>query len=213
MTMQKLAVVWAAGALACATGHEGMRVEGVTPAAGPAPVVIAGDTLGAGTQLLTQLDQPIGTDLSRVGQFYTATVAQPLVDPDGQPIVPAGAQVTGRVVALHGASEAIPARVGLSIDTLRVGDAVVPIAGHVIATDVQASQRGVQATHLVDGAQGGAVIGAILGSTRGAMGLGTSTLISLGLSDKNARLPQGTALAIQVDAPIAVAALHGFPHG
>ena len=184
-----------------------------------APVVIPGDTVQPGTRLFVRLDQPIGAGLSQPGQTYSATVVSPLVDNYGNTILPAGGQVIGRVEQVASPQSGQPAAVALTVDALRVGNVDHPIQANIVGTDVQAPHRGIRPEWIVGGAAGGAVLGAILGGSArsailgGALGAGAGTLISLGTSGSQTQLPAGTGMAVQLTAPLSVAALRYAPHG
>jgi len=207
-----------------APGYPAQPVYPATPAPpGPpaqvAPTVIPGDTIPPGTRLFVGLDQPIGAGLSQPGQAYSATVVSPLVDTYGNVIVPAGAQVIGRIEQIAPAANNLPGAVALTVDALRVGGLDQPIQANIVGTDVQAPQRGIRPEWVLGGAGGGAVLGALLGGDvgaailGGALGAGAGALISLGVSGSQAQLPAGTALAVQLTAPLSVAALHAPFHG
>jgi hypothetical protein len=176
------------------------------------PLVVSGDTIAPGTRLIAQLVQPIGTDVSQPGQSFSASVVEAVVDPSGVEVVPYGAQLWGRVADLRSGGNGEPASVALTIDALRVRGIDHPVRAHIVGADVEASRRGVKASHVLGGALGGAVLGAILGGGRGALvggavGAGAGTLISLGTARTEARLPAGTAIALELETPLSVAAL------
>jgi hypothetical protein len=54
----------------------------------------------AGTQVNARLNTAIGTSESSVGQPFTATIVSPIMNVQGQAIIPAGALVSGRVVGV-----------------------------------------------------------------------------------------------------------------
>jgi hypothetical protein len=175
------------------------------------PVTVGYRGVPAGTQLYVVLDQPLGLH-SFIGQRFGARVVQPVVDPSGRPLIPTGAIVTGYVADIRHGGFGQPAVMSLQLEDLRVDGTVVPIAGRVLATDVEAPRHGVQPSYLVGGAAGGAVLGGILGGGKGALagalvGGGAGTIISLGRDEGRADLPAGTALAIELEQPIPADAL------
>jgi hypothetical protein len=207
------------GAVGALTVTLGLAACGTTetrvasPEGPPAPVVVQGSRIEPGTQLTVQIDQPIGKDTA-IGQPYTGRVVQAIVDEAGDPIVPVGSQVQGRVAAIQRAKGKQPAAVDLTVETLQVRGVVHPIDGRIVATDIEASSHGVNGLHVAAGTAGGALLGGILGGWTGAVvggiaGAITGTAVSLGLSGHEAKLPAGTALVIELKRPIAVAALRG----
>jgi hypothetical protein len=135
------ALVCALGLAGCveAQTHNQTRVQSVPTT--PRPIV-HGDQIPAGTKLLIALDQPI--DLSaQVGQRFSARVAQDLVDASGQPVIPQGSEVLGRLVAVRPAmeKEKEPANVDLVIDEMMVRGVSHPIAGKISATTVSTTVK------------------------------------------------------------------------
>jgi len=53
--------------------------------------------ISAGTTIRASLDTPLSTRTSRVGDRFTATVTAPIVDANGNVIVPMGAKVNGQI--------------------------------------------------------------------------------------------------------------------
>jgi hypothetical protein len=198
------------GLAACAKGTQvNAPAVGGGPTAAENPTVVQGNTITSGTRLIVQTDQPLGSDNAHVGQSYTAHVVHPVVDGSGQTIIPAGSEIVGRVAELRMGGLNSPAAINLTVDKLQVRGSEHPISAHIAATDVNASHRGVDLTYLLGGGVGGGELGAILGGTTGApagtaSGAGAGTLISLGTTGREARLPAGTALAVQLDQPLAV---------
>lgn len=176
------------------------------------PVIVAGRSVPIGTRLIAVLDQPIGTEISVEGQRYTATVVTPILDAEGEPILPEGSVLTGRVAALRRGAGGAPAQVVLTVDTVLVEGVEHPLDAQILAADVQASRRDVRAEPVLGGAVGGALLGGIVGGGRGALlggsvGAGMGTMFSLGTAETEARMPAGTALSIELTRPIPVYAL------
>ena len=53
--------------------------------------------ISAGTTIRASLDTPLSTRTSRVGDRFTATVTAPVVDPNGNLIVPIGSKLNGQI--------------------------------------------------------------------------------------------------------------------
>jgi hypothetical protein len=58
-------------------------------------------TIQAGTNLAIRIDQRISVKTSHAGDTFTGEVVDPVVDPNGNAIVPKGTQVSGVVDAAH----------------------------------------------------------------------------------------------------------------
>jgi hypothetical protein len=199
----------------CYQGHPSTTVRPAAPQNAASPQVVSGDTIQQGTRILAQLDAPIGVKHAQAGQPFTATVVQPVVDAEGIPIIPVGSRVTGHIESVANGTISEPGDVSLAIDSLEIANQEHPLAASIVATDVEAPSHGVNPNYVVAGGAGGAVLGAVLGRglggalVGGALGAGAGTLISMGNERSNQVLPQGTALAIQLDQPIPVVALRG----
>ena len=69
-----------------------------SPAGPPAPAHV---TIQAGTNLAVRVDQRISVKTSHAGDTFTGEVVNPVVDPNGNTIVPKGTPVAGVVDASH----------------------------------------------------------------------------------------------------------------
>src|SRR5215831_7458282 len=98
----------------------------------PSPV-ISGDQVPPGTKLFVQLEQPIDKT-TLPGQRYTAMVAQEVLDTSGEPLIPVGSEVMGRVVNVTAAKGKQPALVDLNVDSLIVRGVMHPITGRIPPT-------------------------------------------------------------------------------
>jgi hypothetical protein len=98
-------------------------------------------TLPAGTDLMVRLDQPLTTQMNRVGDKFNATLAEP-VTLDGETVIPAGTTLRGSVAqAIRGDQPggplltlAVTRAVGPSGDVVPLEAAPVPIERSAPAT-------------------------------------------------------------------------------
>jgi hypothetical protein len=135
----RVALVTALGLGACASlapqQQNQTRVQSLPP--NPRPIVRGGE-IPAGTKLLVQLDHAI--DLSaQAGQRFSARIAQDLLDASGQPVIPMGAEVRGRVLSARAGTQNQPAQVNLILDDLLVGGVVHPVGAKISSTLVTTS--------------------------------------------------------------------------
>lgn len=185
-------------------GCRSAEVEtGPGPGAQPAPPTA--DALPAGSILEVELNQTIGTNESRVGERFTATVTEPIVARNGQVVVPRGSTVSGVVTGLD-PSERIgdQAAIRVNFDRIAIRGTSYPFSAEVVDTDVELEgevERGV--TGAAIGAVAGAALGAIIGGDAadiligGALGAGAGTIISLGIGQVDAKLPAGTDMTLR----------------
>ncbi|HEY9515399.1 MAG TPA: hypothetical protein VIQ74_06910 [Gemmatimonadaceae bacterium] len=172
----------------------------------PTPLPANSDNVPVGTTLKVKLDQTLGTEQSRVGDRFTATVVEPLQTTEGDVVVPRGAVVHGTVTGLH-ASEHTgdQAAIRLDFDTLTINGRGYAFDANVTSTDLktQGDTRDETLKKAGVGAVAGAALGAILGTgdlgkiaLGGLLGAAAGTAVSLGAGDVQAVLPEGTNMTI-----------------
>lgn len=171
-------------------------------------------TIPAGARLTTTLDQTLGTDVSKAGQVFTATVSQELRASDGTLVVPAGAKIEGRVTALDDSDNATePALIRLAFDRIRFNGRSYPFSANIVqSSPVQTTERSSaeQTKRIVIGGAIGAALGGILSGgdldkiiIGGSLGAAAGTIVSLG-TEVNATLPAGSQMTLQATQTTAI---------
>ena len=164
-------------------------------------------TIPAGAQLLTTLDQTLGTSTSKVGDVFTATVAQTLRASDGSVVVPAGAKIEGRVTARDDSDHAAdPALLRLAFDRIQFNGQSYPFSAAIVQSNaVQTSSEpsGGKAKQIMIGGAVGAALGGLLSGgdlkkvvIGGAIGAAAGSIVSMG-TEVNASLPAGSYMTLQ----------------
>lgn len=181
------------------TGGAGVAYQDQVPTA---------DALPAGTALAVRLDERLSTAGDEVGDVFTATVVDNVIARSGAVVVPAGAEVHGRVTGLD-ASDHVgdPAAIRLQFDYLTVGNERYDLDAEVVEANVQERrEEGIEpGEEAAIGAAAGAALGAILSGDvletliGGALGAGVGTAISLGTGDVEAALPAGTRMRLETE--------------
>ena len=165
-------------------------------------------SIPVGTTLKVTLDQTLGTEQSKVGDAFTATVAEPLNTTSGDVVVPKGAVVHGTVTGLHASEHAgDQAAIKLDFDTLTVNGQAYAFDANIVSTDLKTQGGDTQNETLKKagiGAAAGAALGAILGGASlgkialgGLLGAAAGTAISLGAGEVQAVLPEGTPMTVK----------------
>jgi hypothetical protein len=166
-------------------------------------------TVAAGTNIALTSNQRICTDSNKVGDTFTATVANPVVGSNGA-VIPAGSVVTGHVTAL-GASKAVGQTVtfSLAFDNLTVNGTGYPLSASLAGTPQLAQHRttgaGTDAAKVGGGAVAGALIGGLIGHNvkgaliGGAAGAAAGGGVAVATGKFDACLPQGGTLNIQLN--------------
>jgi hypothetical protein len=80
-----------------------------------APSRVSGPFVQAGTTFRVKLDGPLGTQLSKPGDSFSATLIDPLVDLEGHVLVPAGAKLRGKIANVD---QGVAPRLRLSFNTI-----------------------------------------------------------------------------------------------
>jgi hypothetical protein len=164
-------------------------------------------TVPAGTELRIELDASVASNTSRVEDAVTATLTEPVVI-DGTTVIPAGSAVRGEVAsAVPSGKVKGRASLALRFGTISVAEERYPIDARI--RRVAASTTREDAAKIGIPAGAGAIIGGVIGGGRGAaigaaVGGGAGTAVVLTTSGDEVRLPGGTALTLEIDAPVEV---------
>jgi len=201
------------------------RPRNPSPAPAPAPAPTRPDpapsrprtvtsTVPSGTTFAITLNETLSTRENAPGDAFTATLQEPLMDASGNVVVPAGATVRGRVLAVDKSD-----RVGeegvlhVGFESIAFGGKSYPLEATVVEANPQRKTRqstGEQAGKVAAGAAAGAILGRVLGkSTKStiagaAVGAAAGTAIAMGTADVDVVLPSGSTMRVRMDAPISV---------
>jgi len=171
-------------------------------------------TVPSGTTFAITLNETLSTRENVPGDGFTATLQEPLMDASGNVVVPAGATVRGRVLAVDKSD-----RVGeegvlhVGFESIAFGGKSYPLEATVVEANPQRKTRqstGEQAGKVAAGAAAGAILGRVLGkSTKStiagaAVGAAAGTAIAMGTADVDVVLPSGSTMRVRMDAPISV---------
>jgi hypothetical protein len=176
-----------------------------TPPPPPPPVKVS---IPAGTALAVRLETPIDSEVSQLGQTFTATLNSALTV-NGDVAVPAGSQVQGHIADLKSAGKfAGQSLVVLQLDSIRSGG-----QSYNISTDQfkkEGSSRGKNTAEKVGAGAGiGALIGALAGGGKGAA-IGAAAGGGLGggaqavTKGQQIKLPTETVLNFTLQSPVTV---------
>ena len=209
-----IAAVYALAAMA-ATGAcaRTTTVESTGDVAPATPVNAT--TLPTGSVVTVSLDQPVGTKTSKVGDTFSATVAEPIVASNGQTVVPAGSKVYGKVTGLQDSDNVgQKAAIRLDFERINVNGVERPFEANITATNLQTQKEETRDETLKKagiGAAAGAVLGAVIGGGDiskilggAAIGAAAGTVISLGGGDVEAVLPAGSKMTLQTTQQVAM---------
>jgi hypothetical protein len=178
------------------------------PATPSAPVVPQQVTIPAGTSLSIRTIDPVDSEKAQVGQVFSATLDSP-VEVDGRVVIPANADVQGKVVDVKSAGKFQ----GASLLTLDLTEVSFNGKSYRIDTD-QWSETGASrgkntAAKVGGGAALGAIIGAIAGGGKGAaigagVGAGVGTGAQAVTHGQQIVVQPETLLAFTLRSPVTV---------
>ncbi len=205
-----LALLFAVGA--CQRPVE-VYSEPAVAAVTPQPVVVTpvNGAVPAQTEIQARLDQRLGTAENEVNDRFTMTLPAPIVDTQNRTLVPAGAQISGRITALRESLDfATPAIIRLELQNISWAGTNVPLHAEVTASEPRRTGRTTEDAirGAAAGAAAGAVIGAVIrrdvqGALAGAaIGAGAGTVISLGTSNQQAYLEEGSMMTLRLTEPL-----------
>ena len=167
-------------------------------------------TIPAGTLLRLRLNRSVGSDLSRVEDPVTATLATP-VRYNGREVLPAGSTARGYVTTAERSGKVKGrARLGLKFSTIVTAD---DHERYNMATRswvaVAPATKKKDALKIGVPAAGGAVIGALVGGKKGAgigalAGGGAGTAYVLTTRGKEVRLGRGATVSVRLASPLTV---------
>jgi hypothetical protein len=184
----------------------------------PAPAPSAPRTVTAsapaGTTFAVALNETLSTKANVAGDAFTATLREPILDSDGNVLIPSGATVRGRVTRVDKSDRVGETGVlNVAFESVAFDGKSYPLEGTVIEANPQRSTRqsaGQQAGKVAAGAAAGAVLGRVLGkdtksTIKGAViGAAAGTAIAMGTADVDVVLPAGSEMRVRLDAPIEV---------
>ena len=171
------------------------------PAPPPPPPLPQKVTIPAGTQLSVRLNDPLSSEINKVGDSFHGSLSTPIVI-DGETVIPSGADVVGRVANVQSAGRFA----GQSLLTLELTSVSVNGRTYNVQTN-QWSRQGKgegknTATKVGIGTAAGAILGGIIGGGKGAAigaasGAGAGTGVSAAKKGEQIKLGPEAVLNFQ----------------
>ena len=180
--------------------------EPSTPPPPPPPQPV---TVAAGSNIAIRLIDSIDSEKNQTGQSFRATLDSPLVDENGNVVVPAGYDVVGRLDEVKSAGRfAGQSDIIMSLTQLKVNGRAYNLQTNQYSR--KGSSRGkATAAKVGGGAAVGAILGGLLGGGKGAaigatVGAGAGTGVSAATKGQQIVLPSETVLNFQLQSPLSV---------
>jgi hypothetical protein len=173
----------------------------------PPPSAALGITLPAGTNFVIRMIDGVDSQTAHTGQTFAASLDSPVTDPDGNVLIPRGADVVVKLVdskqsgKISGRTE-----LALALMQIKVRDQFVDINTQTVS-EKSSNRAGRSAGAIGGGAVGGAILGGILGGGKGAAigagaGAAGGTAVELATSGQRVRVPSETRLTFVLDSPV-----------
>lgn len=182
----------------------------------PAANVSRTTTVRSGTSVSSTMSQQLHSRTTPPDAEFKATVAADVKDASGRVAIPAGSQITMKVVKLEPASQNVGpnGRLQLAVVSVNVRGREVPVSGTVGAVPHHFEGRGItkdEAGRVAGGAAVGAVIGQVIGKNTkstvigGAVGTAAGAAVAVKYAMKDIVINAGAPFTITLTAPVTVA--------
>jgi hypothetical protein len=166
-----------------------------------------GPELATGTVLTVRMIDSVDSERDRVGQTFRASLDEPVVDANGNTLIPRGADVVVKLVD-DKQSGKIEGRTVLTLDlmSLQANGRMVDVNTETVSE--QSSSRGGRSGKVIGGtAVLGAIIGAIAGGGKGAAigagaGAGAGTAVQVMTKGQRVHIPSETRLTFTLQQPV-----------
>ncbi len=166
-----------------------------------------GAELPAGTSLVIRMIDSVDSERDAIGKTFRASVDEPVVDRNGNPLIPRGADVVVKLIDDQQSGK-IQGRTILTLDLMSV-----TINGRIVDINTQSiteksASRGERSTKVIGGtAVLGAIIGAVAGGGKGAaIGAGAGgaagTAAEIATKGQRVRIPSETRLTFALQQPV-----------
>ena len=165
-------------------------------------------TVPNGTELVIRMAESVGTDVNEKGDKFMASLSSPIMI-DDQVVVPAGAEVEGKVVDVQSAGHfSGRPRLAIEMTSLTYNGKTYDLRSSQYAR--QGASRDVRTLAAIGGGAGvGAILGAVIGGGRGAaigsvIGAGAGTGAQAKSKVAEVKLPVETLLNFRLLTPLTV---------
>jgi hypothetical protein len=166
-----------------------------------------GAELPAGTPLVVRMIDSVDSERDAIGKTFRASMDEPVVDRNGNPLIPRGADVVVKLIDDQQSGK-IQGRTILTLDLMSV-----TINGRIVDINTQSiteksASRGERSTKVIGGtAVLGAIIGAVAGGGKGAaIGAGAGgaagTAAEIATKGQRVRIPSETRLTFALQQPV-----------
>jgi len=180
----------------------------------PPPPRPATRTLASGAKFDIAATDTISSRTAKVGDSFTARVVEDVKNAAGQVVIPAGAQVNGKITEVKPApNPRTPGTLTLDVASVTVGGKTYPIDAHVDSIETVHKGRGVtsgDAAKVGAGAAAGAILGRVIGGNSkgtvigGIVGAAAGAGVASTTKDSDIVLPAGAHIIVRLTKDLTV---------
>lgn len=171
------------------------------------PAYDSGMTLAGGTSLVVRMIDGVDSETARQGQTFAGSLDEPVIDANGQQLIPRGADVVLKLVdAKQSGTFTGRSELTLNLQSIRVNGRMVDINTQSVSRTSN-SQGASTAKRGGVGAVAGAALGGIFGGGKGAaegaaIGAGVGAGSEVMTRGARVRIPSETRLTFVLDTPV-----------
>ena len=180
----------------------------------PPPPRPATRTLASGAKFDIAATDTISSRTAKVGDSFTARVVEDVKNAAGQVVIPAGAQVNGKITEVKPApNPRTPGTLTLDVASVTVGGKTYAIDAHVDSIETVHKGRGVtsgDAAKVGAGAAAGAILGRVIGGNSkgtvigGIVGAAAGAGVASTTKDSDIVLPAGAHIIVRLTKDLTV---------
>lgn len=153
------------------------------------------NVLPANTHIRVALREPVGPELNRLGDTFTAEVVTTLKAQNGATLLAEGTVITAMVTGVEPSDEpGDPAAIRLNFLRMDRNGVMHPLTADIVRTEFEEANNADPATAPYGFVIGGELLGTLITES---LGRGAGTVISLGRGETETVLPAGTEMTIR----------------
>ena len=164
--------------------------------------------LPAGTDIAIQTNEAIDSKTARVGQTYPAQVAQDVMSPSGQVLIPKGSEATLVIKQVSSGGTVGNSDLALDLNSINVGGRPYKVNSEAVTRTGEGIGKNKRTAEMVGGGAAlGTLLGAIAGGSKGAAigavaGAGAGGTAQVLTKGKEVNVPAETVLKFKLDRPL-----------
>jgi hypothetical protein len=164
--------------------------------------------LPAGTEIAIQTNEAIDSKTARVGQTFPAQVAQDVMSPSGQVLIPKSSEASLVIKQVSSGGTVGNSELALDLNTINVGGRPYRVASEAVTRSGEGIGKNKRTAEMVGGGAAlGTLLGAIAGGGKGAAigaaaGAATGGTAQVLTKGKEVNVPAETVLKFKLDAPL-----------